>query len=327
MEQSIYLVEDYVQTTLGEPYRLFPFGTIVYNGKKRTLTPEMAQRFRLPKYKPPIKLGSHDEAAPAGGHIVALEVRADGLYAVPEFNEAGQAALKEGAYRYHSPEIVWGGPLEENPVTGEIVSGPAIIGDAFLHRPHLGEAASLYSVQPIDEDQKEDQMDQVSIPVSLWDKFMAMLLPEKADEVQPEPQPAPELPEEYTAALAERDEYKAKLEAIEVEKAHAAKVENYSASLKEIGIEPAADEWTTIAEFTADEFDWVLRQLRAAKEQAKAAELFSEKGSERESDDTDLYGVIDREAKAYAEEKKCTYNQAIDALRASKPEMFKKVYK
>jgi len=161
---SEYVITDFVTVAAGEPFRLLPFGQIVKNGRKREVTRELAARFRLPHFRPPIKLGSHKDETPAGGHIVALEVRDDGLYAVPEYNDEGAAALARGAYRYHSPEIVWEGGLED-PQTGDVQDGPLIIGDALLHTPHLGEAAALYTADITQGEQKMNE-GTVTVPVS-----------------------------------------------------------------------------------------------------------------------------------------------------------------
>ena len=116
--ETTYVLDNYVTTTAGNPFRIFPFGVIYKNGVKREITPDFAKQIKLPHFKPPIKLASHDDSAPAGGFIVGLEVREDGLYAVPEWNEAGLKAIQDGAYRYNSPEIIWGDGAIENPVTG-----------------------------------------------------------------------------------------------------------------------------------------------------------------------------------------------------------------
>ena len=147
--KSDYLIDVFATVKPGVAYRLFPFGVIVKNGVKREITPEYARRFRLPHFKPPIKLGSHADTTPAGGFIVGLEVRDDGLYAIPEHTEQGAAVLADGSYRYHSPEVIWEGGGLENPADGEEIAGPLIVGDALLHTPHLGEAAALYNVEPM----------------------------------------------------------------------------------------------------------------------------------------------------------------------------------
>ena len=142
--------EKYVHTEAGEPFRIFPFGEIFKDGEMREVTSEMASSFTLPHFKPPIKLGSHVDTTPAGGHIMALEVRDDGLYAVPEYTEKGNKSIKEGDYRYNSPEIIWADKAIEDPETGDWIPGPMIVGVALLHEPHLGEATALYRTRPVD---------------------------------------------------------------------------------------------------------------------------------------------------------------------------------
>ena len=65
-DNSMYLIDEYVNVTAGEPYRLFPFGKIIKGGKTREITRELAAKFKLPHFKPPIKRGSHNDDAPAG---------------------------------------------------------------------------------------------------------------------------------------------------------------------------------------------------------------------------------------------------------------------
>ena len=167
---SDFLLDDYVATRPGDPFRLFPFGVIVKNGKRREITPEYAATFKLPHFKPPIKLGSHEDPTPAGGHILRLEVRADGLYAIPELNDKGAQAIQDGAYRYQSPEVIWEGSLED-PTTGAPINGPLIVGDALLHTPHLGEAAALYTITPFNLGENKMSEDTVQVPKSLFDVF------------------------------------------------------------------------------------------------------------------------------------------------------------
>lgn len=148
---SMFVMDNYVQVQPGQPYRLFPFGKIIKGGFTHVITPDYAKKFKLPHFKPAIKLGSHEDTTPAGGSISKLEVREDGLYAYPDLTEKGSKALAEGDYKYHSPEVLWDDGVIENPQTGELMSGPFIVGDALLHTPHLGEDAALYSaeIQPL----------------------------------------------------------------------------------------------------------------------------------------------------------------------------------
>jgi hypothetical protein len=152
--RSMFVIDDFVATQAGEPYRLLKFGIIKKGGRIHVFTPEVASQFKLPPFKPAIKLGSHEETTPSGGSIVKLEVRSDGLYAYPEFTAKGHQAIAEGNFRYHSPEIVWeDGAMETN--DRGWISGPLVIGDALLHTPHLGEAAALYSAELTDGDPVE----------------------------------------------------------------------------------------------------------------------------------------------------------------------------
>ena len=195
--QSDYLLEEYVSVTAGEPYRLFPFGRIVKDGEVREITPELAAKFKLPHFLPPIKRGGHAEDAPAGGHIKALEVREDGLWAIPEFNEKGAQAVADGDYRYHSPEVIWSdGPVFENPDSGEFIHGPLIVGDALLHMPHLGEHAALYSVEPITR-----EVNNMAEEMTRLEKFQAWFEDKfETPEPAPEPDPEPEVKEIDIAA-------------------------------------------------------------------------------------------------------------------------------
>ena len=220
---TIHMLDQFVATKPGEPYRWLPFGTIVKGSKRRELTPELAATFKLPHFKPPIKLGSHDDTTPAGGHIVGFEIRADGIWVTPELVPAGSTAFLEGQYRYHSPEVVWEGELED-PVTGEMVQGPFIWGDALLHTPHLGEQAAFFeaSVNPSDSGGNTME-DMVQVPVSFWDKVVGRIFGEREHEPQPEPQPEPltaETPDvdEYEAVKVERDNLAAELAAIKRER-------------------------------------------------------------------------------------------------------------
>ena len=90
---------EFVNTKPGDPIRLFPFGKLFKNGKLIEFTKELAARFRLPHFKPPIKLGSHNDDQAAGGHITGLEVRDDGLYAHVELTDKGGEALVAGDFR------------------------------------------------------------------------------------------------------------------------------------------------------------------------------------------------------------------------------------
>jgi hypothetical protein len=333
MKDSEYWIDDYVSTTPGEPYRLFPFGTIYKGGKKRVIDRKCAESFKLPHFKPPIKLGSHEETTPAGGQIVALEVREDGLYAIPELVPAGEKALEDGAYRYHSPEVIWEDTGLEDPVTGKIVPGPMIIGDALLHTPHLGEAAALYTIEPIG---KEHTMsDQVQIPQSLWDKFLAAMhigAPVSAETIvsaEGITLPPPEIPEEFKAAALERDQLKAKLEQMEAEKIRLAAVADLVAQLQKqddfgssyLELAKATEAANMLSGMSPEQQAWCLRQFKAFAAQVKDSALFSEKGSDSAAID-DPYQAYDAAVKAYQAEKKTDYTSAAVAVAQGQPALY-----
>jgi hypothetical protein len=317
--------DDYMALRPGDPFRLLPFGVLIKNGKRREITPEYAATFKLPHFKPPIKLGSHDDPTPAGGHILRLEVRADGLYAIPELNDKGAQAIADGAYRYQSPEVVWEGELED-PTTGEPIKGPLIVGDALLHTPHLGEAAALYSIEPFTNGGNTMPEDTINIPVTLWDKLKAAIHIGGAETIVnnvAEP-PAPVViaeTEEFKAAIAERDEFKAKYEAQQAESAKKARIDKYTAAVKETKAEQKAE---LLASMTDEQADWVVSQFKALSAQIAANDALTHAvGTENENDlSADPEVSIDAQVKALAAEKKVNYGAALQMFAAAHPDLF-----
>ena len=212
-EQVFISNESYVNVTPGEAVRLFPFGELKRGGVTRNITPALASRFRLPNFKPPIKLGSHADEAPAGGHIIGLEVRDDGVYALTETTPKGRLAFDEGDYRYHSPEVIWDEPMEMP--DGSKVEPPIILGMALLHTPYLGEAAAIYTHK---EKELEMPEETVAVPRTLWDSVVSLFSQKPPAPKSEEPSIKPE---EFTALQKERDDYAAKIEAMEAERAKA----------------------------------------------------------------------------------------------------------
>lgn len=314
---SDYLRDEFVATHPGQPYRLFPFGKIVKNGQTRVITPELASQFKLPHFKPAIKLGSHDDPTPAGGHIIGLEVRADGLYAVPEWNDAGAKALEDGAYRYHSPEVIWGDGALEDPQTGAAIPGPLLLGDALLHMPHLGEATALYGIEPISNKETDTMEEKFEVPSPLkgmWDKFLASLTPAKA-----EPERVEVIPEDYEAAKQERDELKARFEAQAKADERKALVEKFDAELKETKADPSLAE--LLADIPAEAADAILRQLKALSAQVDETAITEEKGTEGQAVD-DPKAAFNAAVLAIATEQKITYNAAFEQAKSAHADLF-----
>jgi phage I-like protein len=298
------LIDEFVNVKAGEPYRLFAFGKIVKGGKVREITPEFAATIKLPHFKPAIKLGSHEDATPAGGHIVGLEIRADGLYAVPEFNDKGTAALSDGAYRYHSPEIIWEGGLED-PTSGDVISAPLIMGDALLHTPHLGEAAAMYSVEEISQE-NNNMNENVSIPQSLLDKFLAVF--DKKQEVKEVIVEKVVEPEDYTATKTELSQYKAEQERLVAEAARKSRIEKFDAELKETKADPTLAE--LLADVPADTAEAVMKQFKALSAQIDESKVTGEQGTPADGTTIDPQAAFNAAVLKICAEKKILYPDA-----------------
>ena len=325
-----YLLEEYVSVTAGEPYRLFPFGRIVKNGKVREITPELAFQFKLPHFKPPIKRGSHNDDAPAGGHIKALEVRHDGLWAIPEFNEKGLQAVTDGDYRYHSPEVIWDdGPVFEDPETGEYITGPLIVGDALLHMPHLGENAALYSVEPIQREvTMTEALESVSVPKSLWARIEERWFsndepqpePEPIEELEAEPKPAVEI-EQFEAIQKERDEYKAQLDRMAAEAEQKARMDKYNAAIAETKANKELVE--LLAGLEDETADRIVQEFKALSAQINEGALLEEKGTTGDGLPEDPAEAYNAAIAAKAQEKGITWLEAQRLVNVEMPELAK----
>lgn len=327
MNKTEYVITEFVSVAAGEPFRLLPFGRLVKNGKAREITAEIARRFRLPHFRPPIKLGSHRDETPAGGHIVALEVREDGLYAVPEYNDEGAAAMARGAYRYHSPEIVWEGGFED-PITGAVQEGPLIVGDALLHTPHLGEAAALYTAE-IENDEGETDMtnETVTVPVSWLDRLFGRT---QEEPTPPEPQnhaaEAGVDADQFAAVQAERDELAARLERLEGERALAARIERFEGELAETPLAEDADLPGILAGLPEETAAELLRRFRALAEQARVSALTADVGHEGQAATGDPVADLDKAIRSVMAKDGVDYNHALGKVSAEQPELLKAAY-
>lgn len=317
--------ELFVTLGAGQPFRLFPFGAVWKNGKKREITPEYAARFRLPHFKPPIKLGSHDETTPAGGYIVGLSVGPDGLYAVPEMNEQGTAALQRGDYRYQSPEVIWDEGYLEDPQTGEAIYGPLIVGDALLHTPHLGEAAALFTIET--ESKEVNTMEEETVTMSkleqMWEKLLSRFTVTQS-ESEPEALQAETPAVDYTAVVAERDEYKAQVEQMQADQARRERLAHFGAELGKT--KAAADGAEMLASMTDEQAGWVLQQFRALSAQVDEGALVGEIGSAGAAIPDDPRMALDQAVQAYAAEHKTSYPDALLAVIKANPDLAQ-VYK
>ena len=309
----MYLIDDFVNIESGKPLRLFPFGKIVKNGNIRTITPEYAKQFKLPHFKPPIKLGSHEDTTVAGGYIVGLEIKEDGLYALTEWNEKGLSAIHAGDFRYHSPEVIWDDGGLEDPLSGDYIMGPLIMGDALLHTPHLGEAAALYSVETIEKEQIMNDEKTLNIFEQFIEKLTALV------ERKPETVQVEVAPEDYEATKAERDQFAAKLAEIEKAEARKVKVEKFTADLKETKADTALAE--LLADVPQDTAEAIMKQFRALSEQVKETELTGEAGSEGGAVE-DPKAAFNALVLKYSAEKGISYNRAFEVIKIEQPDLF-----
>jgi hypothetical protein len=165
-----------------------------------------------------------------------------------------------------------------------------------------------------------DMSENVSIPTNLWERFVSWL-----DRTMAEPEPAsepetPQVPEDYSAALAERDQYKAELERIRLEAEHKARLDSFSAKIEGLAVEQNAE---MLASMTDEQADWVIAQLAALSAQVKTNDVLTQEiGSSKEPEAMGAEAV-NKAIEAYAAEHKLTYPQAFDALRRERPELFK----
>lgn len=316
---SDYLVDEFLTTQAGRPFRLFPFGRITKNGVVRELTREIAAKFRIPHYKPAIKLGSHKEETPAAGHIIGLEVREDGLYALPEWNESGMAALSSGSYRYHSPEIIWDGAMEDS-ANGRMIEAPLIVGDALLHNPALGEAAALYSVE-ITNGGNDMVQDTMTVPVSWFERLLGR--------AQQEPEPAPEpanTAQNFEAQIAEFEtritQYEARIAEYEAAQQRQARVDTYTAQLAETAVAgdvELVDLLVGLPDETAGE---IVRRFKALSAQINTS-LMQDIGHEGELDPGDPVQAFDAAIRARMAEESVDYLTALSWVKANKPELYR----
>lgn len=309
MSASTYLLDEFATSRPGEPFRLFPFGKVIKGGRERHVTPELAHKFKLPHFRPAIKLGSHKDDAPAGGHMVKLEVREtgnpeqDGLWCWPEYNEKGTTAVTEGHYRYESPEVFWEGDAFEDPATGESIQGPLIVGAALLHMPHLGHAAALYSIEqqsgegsPVNAPTFTEEImseNTVNVPTSLLDRLLERFgagnnlhpepAPQPTPQRQPEQTPPAVVPEQFAALQETLEATKKEMEQYRAEAAQA-KAENERnqrvtalaatvGSVEQYGTTFQGEAGKTAAQhldgMTAETRDWAMQQFRSLYAVAK----------------------------------------------------------
>ena len=158
----------------------------------------------------------------------------------------------------------------------------------------------------------------VQIPASLLDRFMAFF--DKHEEPENKPDPEPEVPEEYKAAVVERDQYKAELEQFKAEAGKQARVDQFAAELKETKANgELAEMLAAMDEATATR---IMQEFKALSAQIKESALLEEVGTEAPNDTNSPAEALNAAILARATEKGVAYPIALAQLRNEKPELF-----
>ena len=223
--------------------------------------------------------------------------------------------------------MIWDeGPALETP-DGGVIHGPLIVGDALLHMPHLGEAAALYHVEPLErEEQMTENLEMVQVPKSFWESFVSFFKPTKQQDEEPEQKldPAVEV-EAYEAAVKERDEYKAKLETLEAEAAKRARIEKYTAAIAETKANgELAEMLVAMDDETADR---IVQEFKALSAQIDESALLGEKGTSGGGLPEVPADALDAAVKAKMQEHKVNYNAALQMVADEAPELVANYYK
>lgn len=301
--------------------RLLPFGTIVKGGVRRIIDRNFAEKFKLPHFSPPLKLGSHKEEAISGGKYVGLQVHEDGLYGLVELTENGMKAIKEKHYHYHSPEVIWESGSLEDPNTGESINGPIIVGDALLHTPHLGEAAALYSVW---EKQGEEQMENgvVQVPASFLDRVFNLLgVGEQPQVEEGKNVDVEKLEAQLTEIRQKNDELQKTLDDMNAETKRADRIAHFSAEIGKGGDQEFAEILADLEGEVAQKIVSKFTALRAQQEQ----NIDSDVGDTGTDEGLDPKDRLNKAVLDYAKEKNVTYNVAFGAVIGENPDLLEGV--
>jgi len=100
----------------GAPFRVFPVGEFKRGERTLDLTKERLAEMKSnyeagrPRWKAPIYARHPTDAQPDPpklGNVSSLELKDDGLYAIPEYNDNGTKLIGDESYQYVSPGVLW----------------------------------------------------------------------------------------------------------------------------------------------------------------------------------------------------------------------------
>ena len=165
-------------------------------------------------------------------------------------------------------------------------------------------------------------MENVTVPASLWDQFTAFIQsrltppePEKVEVVKEV------IPDEYKAAVVERDELKAKIAEQENAAARKARVEKFDADLKATKADPALAD--LLADLSDEKAEAIMKQFRALSAQVDETELTGEVGAEGSGNVDDPKAAFNAAVLAMSAEKHINYNAAFEEVKHAQPDLFK----
>ena len=138
----------------GAPFRIFPVGEFKRGDRTLDLTKERLAEMKSnyeanrPRWKAPIYGGHPTETQPDPpklGNVSSLELRDDGLYALPEYNDSGTRLISDESYQYVSPGVLW--KLAGAAYTDEQGNEFDNVLDhlALTNRPYFGSKTALFS--------------------------------------------------------------------------------------------------------------------------------------------------------------------------------------
>lgn len=175
--------------------------------------------------------------------------------------------------------------------------------------------------------------DTVEVPISLWDKMTAMFTPPEKVEVVEPLDPVVKV-EDFEAMESERDDYKAKIDAMEADKEKAEKLsaiaaefdtEEYGTAYIELG--NAEESAEVLAGMSDEQRDWVMTNFKALSKQVDDSALLKEKGTTGAGiDEDDGVGQLNAVVQARAKEDKISYNEAVKLVSAEQPELVINAY-
>ena len=136
--------------------RLLPVGTFARFGRRVTITPamvrEMAAHFgHVPETGVPVTR-AHDDAAGKVGDVTTVEARPDGLWGRIRWTATGLRLLAEGAFRFLSPEVVWGLIDYDGRTVRNVLAGVSLV-----NQPFFGRQVSLFKLPAADHADNADQ--------------------------------------------------------------------------------------------------------------------------------------------------------------------------